>query len=148
MSQPFSIIIAPVPTQLLDQAAAIELICEQIVDAGLTGARWVVFPEGAIPGLPAWFWGTLAGAGPLAGELLALAQASAVRIPSAITDRLGRAAQRARINVLIGLIERADAHEPAGYYSALLLFDAQGEPRRLRRTPLRLAARGAWGAPL
>ncbi len=58
-----------------DPAAALERACELIVDAGATGARLIVFPEGFL--------------GPLI-------------VPGPAADRLGRAACRARCTVVLG----------------------------------------------
>jgi predicted amidohydrolase len=105
--------------------AALEQACERIVDAGLAGARWAIFPEGYIPGYPLWVWRVSPGDHPLLSVLRAEAMANMVQVPSAVTDRLCTVAQRAQVNVVIGVIERADDEE-ATCYSTLLFIDTQG----------------------
>jgi nitrilase len=121
-----------IPT-LLDCQAALERACELIVDASKAGADWILFSEAFIPGYPAWTWSFGLGAGDPLGELLTDLLAEAVAIPSNITDRLCRVAQRSHINVAIGLIERAEA----ALYSTLLVIDARGRilGRYRRRLP-------------
>jgi nitrilase len=114
---------------------ALEQACERIVDAGLAGAGWVVFPEGYLPGYPLWVWTVSPGHHPLLDALLAEAIADAVQIPSAVTDRLCRVAQRAQVNVAIGLIERDDDHASATWYNTLLFINTQGQIVGRYRTP-------------
>jgi predicted amidohydrolase len=105
--------------------SALEHACERIVDAGLAGAGWVIFPEGYIPGYPLWVWTVHPSDHPLLGALRAEAIANTVQVPSAVTDRLCTVAQRAQVNVAIGVIERADDDE-ATCYNTLLFIDTQG----------------------
>jgi hypothetical protein len=66
-----------------------------------------------------------------------------VRFPSDITDRLCSAAQRARVNVAIGVIERANEDESTGWHNHTLLIDAEGQLVDIARrscTPLRGAS--------
>jgi nitrilase len=49
-----------------------------------------------------------------------------VRIPSDVTDRLCSVAQRARINVVVGVIECDDTGDQPTCYSTLLCINAQG----------------------
>jgi len=61
------------------------------------------------------------------------ALAGAVRIP----DEVCRIAQRARINVLIGVLEVDSGAGGAALYGTLLVIDAQGQVAGRYRTPLR-----------
>jgi nitrilase len=122
---PFIVTAQAVPP-LLDQHAALEWACELIVDAGQAGAHWVIFPEAAIPSYPDWVWAIGSGDDPLLDELRAAALAGAVPVPGDVIDRLCRVAQRARINVMIGLIERETASAGTAYYHTLLAIDAAG----------------------
>jgi nitrilase len=115
--------------------SALEQACERIVDAGLAGARWVIFPEGYIPGYPIWVWRVSPGDHPLLSALRAEAMANMVQVPSAVTDRLCTVAQRAHVNVAIGVIERADADDEATCYDTLLFIDTQGQLVGKYRTP-------------
>jgi predicted amidohydrolase len=99
----------------------LERACELIVDAGRAGAGWIIFPEAYLPGAPAWLWhGPDGDAG--ARELRALVRASAIVVPGDISDRLCRVAQRSRVSVAIGLVERDDIT----CYNSLLIIDAHG----------------------
>jgi len=120
----------------------LEQACEQIVDAGLAGARWVIFPEGSLPGYPAWVWTLYSGADPLLDALRAEVLVNAVPIPSGITDRLCSIAQRAQVNVAIGVIERDDTAGDVSYYNALLLITARGRLVGRYRSPCAIA--GVW----
>ena len=104
-----------------DLDARLERACELIVDAGQAGAHWIIFPEAYLPGAPAWLWAVPHGDA-TAGVLHAMALASAVVIPGAVSDRLCRLAQRSHVGVVIGLIERANDT----CSSSLLVIDAHG----------------------
>ncbi len=115
--------------------SALEQACERIIDAGLAGARWAIFPEGYIPGYPAWVWAVRSGDNLLLDALHAEALASAVSIPSDVTDRLCCVAQRAQINVMIGVIERDVTDQGTTFYNTLLCIDAQGQMVGTYRAP-------------
>jgi predicted amidohydrolase len=115
--------------------SALEQVCERIVDAGLVGARWVIFPEGCIPGYPTWVWAVCSGDNPLLGALHTEALANAVSIPSDVTDRLCRVAQRAQINVVVGVIERDVTDQGTTFYNTLLCIDAHGQMVGTYRAP-------------
>jgi len=107
---------------LLDCQGALERACELIVDASMAGADWILFPETCIPGYPSWVWSFAPRADGVFARLCANLLAEAIAIPSNTTDRLCRIAERSRINVIIGLVERAEA----ALYNTLLVIDAQG----------------------
>jgi nitrilase len=115
--------------------SALEQACERIVDAGLAGARWAIFPEGSIPGYPLWVWTLSPGDHPLLNALWAETMANTVQVPSAVTDRLCSIAQRAHINVAIGVIERAGTGDTANVYNTLLFINAQGRIIAIYRRP-------------
>lgn len=125
--------------------SALEQACERIVDAGLAGAGWAIFPEGCIPGYPIWVWMVHPSDHPLLGALRAEAMANTVQVPSAVADRLCSVAQRAQVNVAIGVIERADADDEAACYNTLLFIDTQGRLIGRYRTPcVSAAASPTW----
>jgi nitrilase len=97
------------------------------VDAGHAGARLIVFPAAFLPGYPAWIWSIPPDQGGLLKELYARLLANAVSIPSDTTDRLCRIAQRARINVIMGLNECDTEASGARCYNTLLYIDARGQ---------------------
>jgi predicted amidohydrolase len=109
----------------------------------LAGARLIIFPPAIIPGCPDWVWSIAPDEDPLRDEVYAAIRIQVVPIPSAVTDRLCRVAQRAGVAVVIGLVERADAAEATNVYSALLSIDAHGEILGRYRAPT-IAPPPAW----
>ena len=125
--------------------SALEQVCERIVDAGLAGARWVIFPEGCLPGYPPWVWALHPGTDPLLDILRAEVLANAIHIPSDATDRLCGVALRAQVNVVVGVIERVATDDRLTAYNTLLVITAQGRIVGLYRTGLaREALQGVW----
>jgi nitrilase len=124
---PFRVAIAQAAPVFLDRAATLEKACELIVDAGHAGARLIVFPAAFLPGYPAWIWSIPPDQRWLLNELRTQLLANAVSIPSDTTDRLCRIAQRARINVVMGISECDSAAGGTTYYNTLLYIDARGQ---------------------
>jgi nitrilase len=125
--------------------SALEQVCEWVIDAGLAGARWVIFPEGCLPGYPAWVWALHSGIDPLLDTLRAEVAANAIHIPSDATDRLCSIALRAQVNVVIGVIECDGTDDHLTAHSTLLVITAQGHIVGRYRTPLaREAAQWVW----
>lgn len=127
LATPFTVAIAQAAPIFLDRAATLEKACELIVDAGLAGARLIVFPAAFLSGYPLWVWTLPPGEQEQLNQLYADFVANAVSIPSETTDRLCRVAQRARIHVVIGLTEREREAGSAACYNTLLYINAQGE---------------------
>jgi nitrilase len=123
---PFRVAVAQAAPVFLDRSATLEKACELIVDAGQACARLIVFPAAFIPGYPVWIWNIPPGEKPLLNELYAQWLANAVSIPGETTDRLCRIAQRARINVVMGLNERDTQTGGTTCYNTLLYINAQG----------------------
>jgi nitrilase len=123
---PFTVAVAQATSIFLDRTATLEKACELIVDAGRAGARLIVFPAAFISGYPVWVWSIPPGEKALLNELYAQLLANAVTIPSETTDRLCRMAQRARINVVMGLNERDPESSGTTCYNTLLYINAQG----------------------
>jgi predicted amidohydrolase len=116
--------------------STLEQVCERIVDAGLAGARWVIFPEACLPGYPAWVWALHSGIDPLLDTLRAEVLDNAVLIPSDTTGRLCSIAQRAQVNVVVGVIERIAIDDQETICSTMLFITAQGRIVGRYRTPL------------
>jgi nitrilase len=124
---PLTIAVAQAAPAFLDRTATLEKACELIVDAGRAGARLIVLPAAFIPGYPVWVWTVPPSETGLLNELYGQWLANAVTIPSDVTDRLCRIAQRARINVVIGLNEYEALVGGATCYNTLLYIDARGQ---------------------
>ena len=123
---PFTVALAQVAPVFLDRTATLEKACELIVDAGQAGARLIVFPAAFIPGYPIWIWSIPPAEKAVLNDLHAQLLANAVIIPSETTDRLCRMAQRARINVVMGMSERDPESGGTTCYNTLLYINAQG----------------------
>ena len=124
---PFTVAVAQVAPVFLDRSATVEKACELIVDAGLAGARLIAFPAAYIPGYPLWVWSLPPGEQGQLNRLYADLLANAVSIPSETTDRLCRIAQRARINVVMGLTECETEVASTACYNTWLYIDARGQ---------------------
>jgi predicted amidohydrolase len=129
------------PAELMAFAsdARLERACELIVDAGQAGAHWICFPEAYLPGAPAWLWSIPHGDA-TAGVLHAMALAYAVVIPGAVSDRLCRVAQRSRVGVIIGVVER----DNDTCYNSLLFIDPAGRICDHYRVPLDHGNQQRW----
>jgi len=110
----------------LDREATVDKACQLIEEAGRNAARLVVFPEAFIPAYPDWIWAVPAGEDGMLGELYARLLANAVEIPGPATHRLGQAAKRAGVYVVMGLSERNVEASGGSLYNTLLYIDAQG----------------------
>ncbi|GHO82255.1 carbon-nitrogen hydrolase family protein [Dictyobacter formicarum] len=124
---PFTVAIAQVAPVYLDCSATVEKACECIVDAGQAGANLIVFPEAFLSGYPVWVWSIPPGEQVLLNELYATFRANAVSIPGDVTDRLCRMAQRARMNVVMGMTECAVEAGDRCCYNTQLYIDALGQ---------------------
>jgi nitrilase len=124
---PFTVAVAQVAPVFLDRGATLEKACELMVDAGQVGARLIVFPAAFIPGYPVWIWSIPPGEKAVLSELFGQLLANAVSIPSETTDRLCRIAQRARINVVMGVSERDPESSGTACYNTLLFINAHGQ---------------------
>lgn len=109
----------------LDREATIERACELIMDASDAGARLVVFPATYSPGYPDWVWTIPANDTQRHRDLRATLLANSVEVPGDCTDRLCSIARRARINVAIGISERAA--NGAALYNTILHINERGD---------------------
>ena len=110
----------------LDREATLDKACQLIAKAGKEGAQLVVFPEAFLPGYPDWVWVVPAGRGDLSDNLYSTLLDNSVAIPDDATEQLGRAAEKARIHVVMGLNERNQEASNGSLYNSLLYIDADG----------------------
>ena len=96
---------------VLEREATVEKACRLIAEAAGEGARLIVFPEAFITTYVSgsvWGKGLADLASPRATGAWERLWRNSVDIPSAATDRLGRAARDAGAVVVMGLHERAE----------------------------------------
>ena len=111
----------------LDREATLDKACGLIEEAGRNRASLVVFPESFIPAYPDWVWAIPAGETTILNDLYAQLLANAVEIPGAATQRLSRAAKKAKVYVVMGLTERNTEASGGSLYNSLLYIDPQGQ---------------------
>lgn len=127
---------------LMDREATLAKVEELLADPAVRAADLVVFPEAFLPGTPIWIDGPPIWDGD--EQWFAMLADQAVVVPSEATDRLGAAARRAGVYLVIGVSER----EATGstIYNTLLYFDADGnligKHRKLMPTG---SERTVWG---
>jgi len=123
----FKVAAAQATPVFMDLGKTVERACDLIAEAGREGVRLLVFPEAFIPGYPDWAWlvpaRDKAALNFLYGELLA----NAVSIPSGATEKLCRAAERARVSVAVGVSERNTDASGTSLYNTLVYIDARGQ---------------------
>lgn len=108
----------------LDTDACIDKAIRLIGEAAATGAKLIVFPEAFITGYPKGLtYGTVVGARDAAGrEEFRLYIDAAIEVPGPHTERLGKAAAKHSVYVVIGVIER----ELGTCYCTVLFFGPDG----------------------
>jgi nitrilase len=126
-SEPFKVAVAQATPVFLDRDATIARACDLIGEAGRHGARIIAFPEAFVPGYPDWVWAVPAGENDLLAGLYARLLEQSVSVPSAATERLGRAARAAGAYVVIGVNERNVEASGGSLYDSLLFFNPRGQ---------------------
>jgi len=122
-----------------DRKASTQKACELIRNAGAEGATIAAFSETWLPGYPFFVWGSPT------EEMFAEYIANSVEIPSDTTEQLCEAAQKANLDVVIGIVER-DNKTQGTVYCTLLFLSNEGEilgrHRKLKPTS---RERTIWG---
>jgi len=107
----------------LNKAKTINKVCKLISEAGMNGAKLVVFPEAFIPTYP--FWPKDLGFGPekkVVMDAYMELYKNSVEVPSDDIKKIGNAAKKARINVVLGVNER----DGGTLYNTILFFSNNG----------------------
>ena len=131
-----------------DAGAAVERTSVLVGEAAAPGADLIVLPEAFVGGYPRGLaFGTVVGDRSPAGRALWARYAhGAIEVPSAATERLGRAARDAGAFVGVGVVERDAAFARGTLYCSYLLFSPEGvllsRHRKLKPTG---AERYIWG---
>jgi nitrilase len=124
--EPFKIAAVQAAPLFLNREATAEKACQGIAEAGSKGARLIVFPESFVPAYPDWVWVVPSGRDRILSQLYGEMLAGAVEIPSATTERIGKAAQEAGSYVVLGVTERDTEGSGAGLYNTLIYFSPEG----------------------
>jgi nitrilase len=133
---------------LFDRDATIDKACRLIEEAAAHGAQLVLFPEAFVPAYPRGFsFGFVVGSRTDEGrQLWQRYWENAVDVPGDAIQRLGEAARRARIYLVMGVIERDTTFSGGTLYCTLLYFGPDGhllgKHRKLKPTG---AERLIWG---
>lgn len=106
----------------LDTAATVDKAVTLIHEAAANGARLVAFPEVFVAGYPYWNWIMTPVEGSVWYERL---YRSAILVPGPEVDSLCQAARAARVNVVIGVNERAP-HSLGSIYNTVLTISSDG----------------------
>jgi len=140
------ICIAQIPPVYLDLNATLERGCEAIAEAAANGADLIVFPEVWLAGYPYWTEGWDSGL----MDWIAVREQffdAAVLAPSEVTDRLGEAASRAGIHVVMGCNEIDPRPGTNTIYNTLLYFSRDGRLMgRHRKLLPTFCERTFWGS--
>ncbi len=115
---------------MLERAACVEKAVRLVADAARQGARLVAFGETWIPGYPAWLdlcpdaarWDHLP-----AKKAYARLLENSIAIPGPETARLGEAARKHKVVVVMGVHERVEAGPGHGsLYNTQIVFGPEG----------------------
>ncbi|MDH5197126.1 MAG: carbon-nitrogen hydrolase family protein [Gemmatimonadota bacterium] len=110
----------------LDLEATLDRACQLMAEVGVHGADLAVFPEGFVPGYPAWVWHVPAGQSAVLREAYAELHANAISIPGPETARLCAAARQAGTAVAIGVNERNTEGSGTTLYNTVVYIGADG----------------------
>jgi predicted amidohydrolase len=139
----FSLAVIQAAPAYLDREASTKKACRLIEEAGAKGASLAAFGETWLPGYPFFVWTSTFDE--RFWKASADYLASAVEIPSPTTDRLCAAARKAKIDVVIGIVEQ-DTHSRGTAYCTLLFIGKDGailgRHRKLKPTH---RERTVWG---
>ncbi|MDX2221377.1 MAG: carbon-nitrogen hydrolase family protein [Rhodospirillaceae bacterium] len=135
----FKVAAAHASPVLLDKAATLSKVCALISEAGRAGVRLVGFPETFVPGYPYWL-----GLYPPISQMGVLREyaAQSVDLNGLDLDDVKAACAAARVNVVLGLSERAGGT----LYNSQAYIDESGAlvgvHRKLQPT---MSERTVWG---
>ncbi|WP_409175907.1 carbon-nitrogen hydrolase family protein [Brevibacillus fortis] len=133
---------------IMDLEASTEKAVSLTLEAGEKGAKIVVFPEAFIPAYPRGLtFGTKVGSRSHEGRKDWFRYwDNSIVVPSEETDKLGEAARKAGVYLVIGVIERDNENSGGTLYCSVLFFGPDGEllgvHRKLKPTA---SERLIWG---
>lgn len=133
---------------IMDREASTEKAVSLTLEAGEKGANIVVFPEAFIPAYPRGLsFGATVGSRSIEGRKDWFRYwNNSVPVPSQTTERLGEAARKAGVYLVIGIIERDNETSGGTLYCSVLFFGPDGrllgKHRKLKPTA---SERLIWG---
>ncbi|MFC8685567.1 carbon-nitrogen hydrolase family protein [Brevibacillus porteri] len=133
---------------IMDRDGSTEKAVSLTLEAGEKGAKIVVFPEAFIPAYPRGLtFGTKVGSrSPEGRKDWFRYWDNSIIVPSEETDKLGEAARKAGVYLVIGVIERDNENSGGTLYCSVLFFGPDGEllgvHRKLKPTA---SERLIWG---
>ncbi|MED1918370.1 carbon-nitrogen hydrolase family protein [Brevibacillus sp. HB1.1] len=133
---------------IMDRDGSTEKAVSLTLEAGEKGAKIVVFPEAFIPAYPRGLtFGTKVGSrSPEGRKDWFRYWDNSIVVPSEETDKLGEAARKAGVYLVIGVIERDNENSGGTLYCSVLFFGPDGEllgvHRKLKPTA---SERLIWG---
>lgn len=133
---------------IMDREGSTEKAVSLTLEAGEKGAKIVVFPEAFIPAYPRGLaFGAKVGSRSAEGRKDWFRYwDNSIVVPSEETDRLGEAARKAGVYLIIGVIERDNENSGGTLYCSVLFFGPDGEllgvHRKLKPTA---SERLIWG---
>ncbi|TKI58727.1 carbon-nitrogen hydrolase family protein [Brevibacillus antibioticus] len=133
---------------IMNREASTEKAVSLTLEAGEKGAKIVVFPEAFIPAYPRGLtFGTKVGSrSPEGRKDWFRYWDNSIVVPSEETDKLGEAARKAGVYLVIGVIERDNENSGGTLYCSVLFFGPDGEllgvHRKLKPTA---SERLIWG---
>lgn len=141
LAKPFKVAAIQSAPHYLDVQASLAKACDLIARAAETGAVVAGFGESWLPGYPFF---TLAALGKDWWHAAARYLEASIEVPGPETAALCEAAQRAAIDVVIGVIER-DAATQGSVYCTILFIGRDGRLLgRHRKTRPTLVERAVW----
>lgn len=125
--------------EFLDVRRTVDKTCDLIADAAARGMDLIVFPEVFLPGFPYWIncYPPIVQAG-----LHMRYSAASVEVPGPEMDRICSAARRARVNVVLGVSEKAGG---TLYNTQVFIADTGGLIGKHRKLQPTFAERMIWG---
>ena len=111
----------------LNKEKTVEKACKLILQAGMKGAKLVVFPETFVSAYPDWVWIVPNSKAKMLNDLYSELVQNSLTIPDKLTSKLCNAARQAKINVAIGVNEKNTESSDASLFNTLLFIDDKGK---------------------
>lgn len=125
----FKVAVVQAGSEVMDKDRGIQKAEKLIKEAGENQAKIIVFPEAFIPAYPRGMsFGAIVGSRSEEGRKDFYDYwNNSILVPSADTDRLGKAAKQAEAYVVIGVIEKDSDNSNGTLYCTALFFSPSGE---------------------